>query len=67
MSHDNYLLAIIRLKIELSEQEEEHNSVHSDPPHESSWIVTIWSCQKLEGVNEDENELNLKRGKSISG
>lgn len=46
--------------IEFSEQIEEHNSVHADPPHEGSWVIAIGSSKKLESVNEDENELNLK-------
>lgn len=38
--------------VELVEQEEEHNSVHADPPDKSFWIIAV-NEEQLEGVNHD--------------
>lgn len=54
-----YPFAIVGLIVKFFEQEEEHNSVHSDPPDEGFRVVTI-DEQKLEGVKHDGNKLNLK-------
>lgn len=49
---------MVRLSIELSEQKKEHNSMHSDPPDKGFWIVAI-NEQQLEGMEHNQNELNL--------
>lgn len=45
--------------VELVEQEEEHNGVHADPPDKSFWIIAV-NEEQLEGVNHDQNKLNLQ-------
>lgn len=54
-----YLLAGVRLLVELLEQEEEHDSVHSDPPDEGLRVVAV-DEEKLESMQHDENELDLQ-------
>lgn len=44
--------------VELVEQEEEHHGVHADPPDKSFRVIAI-DEEQLEGVNHDQNELNL--------
>lgn len=55
--NNSYPSAFVRRFIELVEQEEEHDSMHTNPPNECSWIITIYE-EKLEGVNHDCNKLN---------
>lgn len=45
--------------IEFFEKEEEHDGVHADPPDEGLWIVAV-DEEKLECVQHDRDELNLK-------
>lgn len=59
-----YPLSIVGLIVEFFEQEEEHNSVHSDPPNEGFRVVAV-NKQKLEGVEHDSNKLNLKEFRSL--
>lgn len=56
-----YPLSLVGLFVELFEQEEEHDGVHSNPPDEGFRIITV-DEQELESVKHDENELNLKSG-----
>lgn len=58
-SFSSYLLAGVGLLIELLEQEEEHDGMHSDPPDEGLRVVAI-DEEKLESVQHDENELYLQ-------
>lgn len=46
--------------VEFVEQEEEHESVHSDPPDERSRIVAL-DEQQLERMYHDRDELHLKK------
>jgi hypothetical protein len=39
--------------------------MHADPPDEGFWVVAV-DEQKLESVNHDGNELDLKRGENAS-
>lgn len=55
--NDNYPSAFVSRFVELVEQKEKHNSMHTNPPNESSWIITIYE-EKLEGVNHDCNKLS---------
>lgn len=52
-----YIYFICRF-IEFVEQEEEHNSVHANPPDERSWIVAV-NEQQLECMNHNSYKLNL--------
>ena len=54
-----YPLAIVGLFVELFEEEEEHNSMHSNPPHEGFWIIAV-NEEKLESMSHNCNELDLK-------
>jgi len=57
--------SVIRLVVEFLEEEEEHDSVHADPPDEGSWVVAVDEKQ-LEGVHHDGNELgHLQRGEIL--
>lgn len=48
----------VSLFVEIREEIVEQNGVHSNPPDEGSWIVTIDEKQ-LEGVEKYQHELNL--------
>lgn len=50
--------------IEFLEEEEEHDGVHSNPPHKGLRVVAV-DEEKLESMKHNENELNLKQ-KTIS-
>lgn len=50
----------VRLSVEVPEEEEEHDGVHSDPPDENSGVVTV-DEEELERVDHDEDELHLKQ------
>jgi hypothetical protein len=52
-------LLLVRLFVEVREEEVEHNSVHSNPPDEGTRVVAIGE-EKLEGVEHNSNKLNLK-------
>jgi len=45
------------LIVELLEQEEEHDGVHADPPHESFRVIAV-DEQQLEGVDHYGQELH---------
>lgn len=60
-----YPLSVIRLFVEFFEKEEEHDGVHSDPPYEGFGVIAV-NEKQLEGVQHDENKLNLKRVKFFS-
>lgn len=47
--------------VELVEKEEEHHSMHSDPPNKCLRIIAI-DEEQLEGVHHDQYELNLQLG-----
>jgi len=51
--------------VELVEEEEEHDSVHSDPPDKCLRIIAI-DEEQLESVHHDQYELNLQLNKNIS-
>lgn len=53
-----YLGFGIGLVVEVFKEEEEHDSVHSDPPDEGSWVVTL-DEQQLEGMHHYTNKLHL--------
>lgn len=44
--------------VEFVEQEEEHDSVHANPPDKCTWVVAI-DEQQLESMKHDQDELNL--------
>lgn len=46
--------------VEVREQEQEHDTMKTDPYHEAAWIIAL-SEQQLELMCENGNELNLKR------
>lgn len=52
--------AVVCLIVEFFEEEEEHDRVHSDPPHKRTGVITI-NKQQLEGMYHDSDELHLKR------
>lgn len=63
---DTYRSAsFVGLFVEFIEQEEEHNGMHANPPHKGFRIIAI-DEQQLEGMDHNQNELNLKRTKTIS-
>lgn len=47
----------VLLLVELLEQEEEHDGVHSDPPDESFRVIAV-DEQQLESVHHDGQELH---------
>lgn len=51
------LVGFVRRLVELVEQEEEHDGVHSDPPDEGSRVVAV-DEQQLEGVHHDCDKLD---------
>lgn len=53
------LLAVVGLFVKFFEQEEEHDSMHANPPYEGFWIVAI-DEEKLKSVKHDKYKLNLK-------
>ena len=59
-----YLLNFVCVLVELVEQEEEHHSVHSDPPDESFRVVAV-DEQQLESVYHNQDELNLQPWRKI--
>lgn len=52
---------LVCLFVEVGKEEEEHDTMQSDPDHESFWIITF-AEQQLELMGEDSNELYLKIG-----
>jgi hypothetical protein len=54
------LLLLVRLLVEVGEEEVEHDGVHSNPPDKGTGVVAVGEKQ-LEGVEHDHHELNLKR------
>jgi hypothetical protein len=63
----SFRLLIVRLFVEVGEQEQEHDAVKTDPDHESLRVVAF-SEQQLELVRENGHELKLERngGKYIN-
>lgn len=51
------LVRFVRALVELVEQEEEHDGVHSDPPDEGFRVVAV-DEQQLEGVHHDGDKLD---------
>lgn len=51
------LVRFVCALVELVEQEEEHDGVHSDPPDERSRVVAV-DEQQLEGVHHDSDKLD---------
>lgn len=49
----------VRLVVELLEEEEEHDRMHTYPPHEGPWIVAVYEKQ-LECVHHNPDKLSLK-------
>lgn len=56
----HFLLSKISLFVEIGEQEIKHDRMHSDPPNEGFWIVAF-DKQKLERMDHNQYELNLKK------
>lgn len=54
-----FLLLVIRLVVKLFEEEEEHYSMHSNPPDKGTRIVAV-DEEKLEGMDHNSYELNLE-------
>lgn len=52
------------LIVELLEQEEEHDGVHADPPHESLRVIAV-NKQQLEGVDHYGQKLHHLQGGQI--
>lgn len=50
----------VALLVEVREEEQEHDTMKTDPYHETAWIIAL-SEQQLELMCENGNELNLKR------
>lgn len=50
---------VVRLLVEIGEQEQEHDTVQSDPHHETLRVVALGE-QQLELVREDGDELGLQ-------
>ena len=50
----------VRLVVEVFKEEEEHDGVHSDPPDESTRVVTV-DEQQLERVHHYTYELHLEK------
>ena len=58
-------LVVVGLLVELGEEEEEHDGVHSDPPDKRSRVVAL-DEEQLEGVGHDADELDhLQRGEML--
>jgi hypothetical protein len=53
-------VALVSILVEVREEEEEHDGVHSNPPYEGTRIVAIHK-QQLEGVSHNANELYLHK------
>lgn len=47
------------LLVEFLEEEEEHDSVHADPPDKGTWVVAV-DEEQLEGMDHDRYELRLE-------
>lgn len=54
-----HLVRFVRVLVELVEQEEEHDGVHSDPPDERLRVVAV-DEEQLERVHHDGHKLDLK-------
>lgn len=50
---------VVRLVVEVFEEEEEHNGVHADPPDKGARVVAF-NEQKLERVQHDAYKLHLE-------
>ena len=50
--------ALVGLFVEFIEQEEEHNSMHANPPNKSFGIITV-NEEQLEGMYHNGNKLYL--------
>lgn len=57
-THKNTYSLSVGFFVEFVEQEEEHDSVHADPPNKCTWIVAV-DEEKLESMEHDQDELNL--------
>lgn len=53
----------VGLPVEVSEEEEEHDGVHADPPHEGLRVVAV-DEEQLERVQHYEHKLGLKQKKA---
>lgn len=58
-SNITHLVRFVRVLVELVEQEEEHDGVHSDPPDERLRVVAV-DEEQLERVHHDGHKLDLK-------
>lgn len=54
------LFPAISLVVEFLEEEEEHHSVHANPPYEGTGVVAV-DEQQLEGVDHYRHELHLHK------
>lgn len=55
--------SLIGVLVEFIEQEEEHHSMHADPPNKRLWIIAI-DEEQLESVHHDQHKLNLCKGRT---